>query len=487
MNKASRKLEKELANATDFAQWREAALALDELEGLDHWRQQRKSDLYDYRLIASRVSLLRKIRNQQDHDRLVFRLREELHGNLGNMANPVLYQRARVGTKILIDQYLDEVTGALDEMCDSDVKTLPPDRKRRFFKRAARSFGRSALLLSGGASLGLFHLGVIRELNEQNLLPRIITGSSAGAIIGAILATHTNQELGAILEPGGLDYEWCRMLGVGEMMSGGSVFDPDLLRRSIDRSMPNLTFLQAYQLTGRILNISVSPADLHQFPRLLNYLTAPNVLVRRAALASSAIPGLYPPVQLRARNFDGKSVGYMPQNRWIDGSVHGDIPKEKVNRLHNVNHYIVSQTNPHIVPFLSEEIEETGIFPFLQDVIIKTPMVQIEHLLELVHRHFDFPGLGSVIKKAHAVVSQSYSGDITVYPAQHLFNLGKVFSNAEPDQAVALINEGRRATWPKIERIRNTTRISRTFDVCIRRLGERYRYVERPRIDSGVT
>jgi hypothetical protein len=29
--------------------------------------------------------------------------------------------------------------------------------------------------------------------------------------------------------------------------------------------------------------------------------------------------------------------------------------------------------------------------------------------------------------------------------------------------------EGRRATWPKIERIRNTTQISRTIDGCLQR------------------
>jgi hypothetical protein len=169
----------------------------------------------------------------------------------------------------------------------------------------------------------------------------------------------------------------------------------------------------------------------------------------------------------------------MPQNRWIDGSVHEDIPKEKVNRLHNINHYIVSQTNPHVVPFLNEEIEETGLVPFIQDVILKAPMVQLEHFLELVHQHFDLPGLGSIIKKAHAMVSQNYSGDITIYPERHLINMSRIFANLDPDQAANMMLEGRRATWPKIERIRNTTQISRTFDECLRRMSESYRYVKR--------
>ncbi len=468
-----------MARATSYEEWYSSALELDRLEKNDHWREVNESPDYDHRLIASRVQLLRKLRRQQDFELMMFRLREELHGNLGNMANPALYQHAHTGTKKLINEYLDEVSAALNMLYDSNVKTLPPMRKRRFLKRAARSFGRSALLLSGGASLGLFHLGVIEELEEQGIMPRVITGSSAGAVIAAIVATHTDAELEQMLKPSEVDFEWCHMLGVYDLMKGKGVLDQKLLQRSIDRNIPEITFLEAYQHTNRILNITVSPADSHQFPRLLNYLTAPNVLIRRAALASAAIPGLFPPVQLRAKNFAGKSVAYMPQSRWIDGSVHEDIPKEKVNRLHNINHYIVSQINPHVVPFLNEEVEETGLLPFIQDVILKAPMVQIEHFLELVHQHFDVPGLGSMIKKAHAIASQTYSGDITVYPDRNLMNLGKMFTNFGPAEVEKMMLEGRRATWPKVERIRNTTQISRTFDSCLRRMSEQYRYVKR--------
>jgi len=476
---ATETYEKDLARASTYAEWLQAATALDELEGKDEWREEEKSEDYDYRLIASRVTLLQRLRRKKDYDQLVFRLREELHGNLGNMANPVLYQHARAGTKRRINDYLDEVSAALDLLCDSDVKALPPSRKRRFFNRAARSFGRSALLLSGGASLGLFHVGVIEELRKQGLLPQVITGSSTGSIVAGFLATHSDGELEEALRPDKLKYQWMRVFGLRDVIRGRGVLDPMQLVQSIKRNIQDLTFLQAYEKTGRILNISVSPADPHQFPRLLNYLTSPNALIRQAALASSAIPGLLPPIQLRALNYAGKSVPYMPQSRWIDGSVHEDIPKDKVNRLHNVNHYIVSQTNPHVVPFLTDDIEKTGLLPFLQDVIVKGPIVQVEHILELVHRHFDVPGLSSMIKKAHAVVGQNYSGDITIHPPRGQFNMRKAFANATEEGARQLIEAGRRATWPKVERIRNTTQISRTFSACLQRLGERYKYVKR--------
>ena len=474
-----RQVEKAMFEAADYDQWKTAALELDRQEGRDLWRLKKESERYDFRLLASRVTILRKLRREKDYDRLMFRLREELHGNIGNMANPALYQQARGGTKKLINDYLDEVSASLKLLCQSNVKRLPPLRKRRFLKRAARSFGRSALLLSGGASLGLFHIGVIEELEAEGLLPRVVTGSSAGAIMAGILATHTDSELEAMLDPEYIDFEWCSVFKPFDLVKGKSVLDQKILNKFINRNIPGMTFLEAYQHTGRILNISISPADSHQFPRLLNYLTAPNVLIGWAALASSAVPGLYPAVQLRARNFDGKSVAYMPQNRWIDGSVHDDIPKGKVNRLHNVNHYIVSQTNPHVVPFLNEEIEEKGLFPFIQDVVLKAPMVQIEHFLELVHQHFDVPGIGAMVKKAHAVASQTYSGDITIYPEKHLMNIGRMFTNFGPEEVAKMILEGRRACWPKIERIRNTTQISRTFDDCLKQMSERYRYVPR--------
>jgi len=471
------KLEKNLAQANSYQEWLSAAEQLDQHEGKDIWRLEAASDDYDYRLLASRVRLFRKLCRQEDYEQLIFRLREELHGNIGNMANPVLYQHARAGTKKLVNDYLDIVTACLNLFTDNEIEAFPPMRKRRFLKRSARSFGRSALLLSGGASLGLFHLGVIQELQSEGVLPRVITGSSAGSIIAGILATHTDAELTELLEPGYVDFEWSKMYGFIDILKGKGILDPKQLKKSINRSIPDMTFLEAYAHTNRILNISVSPADSHQFPRLLNYLTAPNVLISQAALASSAIPGLFPPVQLRAKNFAGKSVAHMPHHRWIDGSVHEDIPKERVNRLHNVNHYIVSQTNPHVVPFMSEEVEETGLIPFIKDVVLKAPAVQIEHFLEKIHQHFEIPGLSTVIKKAHALVSQTYSGDITIYPEQQLMQMSSVLSNLNPEKSKEMMLQGRRSTWPKIERVRNTTQISRTFDACLKRLSDTYRYV----------
>jgi TAG lipase / steryl ester hydrolase / phospholipase A2 / LPA acyltransferase len=60
---------------------------------------------------------------------------------------------------------------------------------------------------------------------------------------------------------------------------------------------------------------------------------------------------------------DPKTSQPVPWNanpqRWIDGSVDNDLPMAKLSELFNVNHFIVSQVNPHIVPFL----EKSGKLP----------------------------------------------------------------------------------------------------------------------------
>ena len=46
----------------------------------------------------------------------------------------------------------------------------------------------AALVLSGGVARGLSHIGIYKALCELNVNPKIIAGTSAGAIIGAFIA-----------------------------------------------------------------------------------------------------------------------------------------------------------------------------------------------------------------------------------------------------------------------------------------------------------
>ena len=49
----------------------------------------------------------------------------------------------------------------------------------------------------------------------------------------------------------------------------------------------------------------------------------------------------------------------MADETWIDGSVESDLPMKRISQLFNVNHFIVSQVNPHVVPFLQKSLKSS--------------------------------------------------------------------------------------------------------------------------------
>ncbi len=91
----------------------------------------------------------------------------------------------------------------------------------------------------------------------------------------------------------------------------------------------NYTFKEIHDLNKWNLNITVTDSQKTDEARLLNYLTAPNVLVWSAVSASTAIPLFYEPVELMIKNENGEIEPYHPDvssTRYIDGSIGGDLP-----------------------------------------------------------------------------------------------------------------------------------------------------------------
>lgn len=77
----------------------------------------------------------------------------------------------------------------------------------------------------------------------------------------------------------------------------------------------------------------------------MNYLTAPNVVVWSAALASSAVPGVFDSVEIMRKNERGEIKPWFTSTsnqRFADGSMAGDLPMKRLGELFNVNTFIVS-------------------------------------------------------------------------------------------------------------------------------------------------
>lgn len=457
-----------MRHAGDFATWRDAALAFDEASGREDWKHEDESPDYDWQLIRDRLAQIRQYRQTRQVLKLMRQLRQGLHWNLGNSANPALYGHTYIGTKRLIETYLAEVVDALRFIADGEFPELPAADKLSFFSETAKSFGRSALMLSGGATLGLFHVGVVKALVRENLLPEVISGSSAGSIVASVVGTHAPDELEALLDPDNSYYHFWKLQSLPEMWRRGALMDQQQIALGIARNTRDLTFEESYERSGRIVNVTVSPAGSNQSPRLLNYLTTPYLYLREAVLASSAVPLLFPPVQLMTKDEDGQRVPYMPSLRWTDGSLKSDLPGLRLRRLHNVNHFIVSQTNPHVIPFVRGAHERAGIFNTLRDVAYGAVRGGAQSVIGVGKFGVPMPGVRRQLDNASSILDQDYRGNITILPKLSVWRYAHVTANPKLEAVTRFILEGERATWKRIAMIRNQSMISRTLADCVK-------------------
>lgn len=233
-------------------------------------------------------------------------MRSGLVRNLGNITAPRLFNRAYAGTKLLIEDYITQVALAIGYVAsnptDPAITTgLNSQAKLDLLHDTRQAFGRSALVLQGGAIFGLCHIGVVKALHLRGLLPRIIAGTAAGALVAAMVGVRTEDELLRFLNGESIDlsaFGSRQKPNVGRLQSHdrdsgclsmvlrrvkryckeGYVLDVHVLEECVRANVGDMTFEEAYNRTKRVLNITLPTVDGGDFPSLVNYLTGPNVV-----------------------------------------------------------------------------------------------------------------------------------------------------------------------------------------------------------------
>ncbi|KNE55964.1 hypothetical protein AMAG_01815 [Allomyces macrogynus ATCC 38327] len=461
--------------ATSYEQWSAAATTLDRLDGRDEWKRDPVSDLYDYKLLQERLTGLQEAREANDLPQLILLLRTSLSRNLGGMGNPILYGFCKSGTKHLIEAYNREVVKCLDIICSARDGPMALDDRARmeFFLNTRQSFGRTALLLSGGATLALHHIGVVKALHETRLLPRIISGASGGSIIASFVCTHTDDEFDRLLNPAYTRLDFFDTSNqntifhmINRFMKTGVLFDVETLINTLKLSFGDMTFVEAYNRTRRILNITVSSATRFEMPRLLNYITSPNVYIWSAVAASCSVPLVFKSAPLLAKDRNGRAIPWNPSgHRWIDGSVESDLPMQKLSELFNVNHFIVCQVNPHVVPFLHKGLVKSVFRQACESILTFSRnefTLRCNQLRELGL-------LPELLYRVQSIVSQTYQGDLTIIPDLTVTDWLHILTNPTPKAMLEATLKGERATWPKISIMQNHLQIEMALDEMLYR------------------
>lgn len=473
-----KKLERLLDKAENYGEWSDLAKQHDFQSGAEGWKEELRCNLYDYNEVKARYDTLRRGIDERRHRELLYALNEGVHGNMGGMGRPVLYTRAKFGTKKLINDYVATIAEALQTVADCSEDEISYAEKLDFFRRASHCYGRSALLLSGGVGLIYFHHGVVQELLNHDLLPNVISGASAGAIISAQLGTMTDEELKGdyFLNKRYTESQRTRFLDLffGKL-SEREIYEAK--ERTLDEIISrDITFQEAFELTGRYINISISPSEKHQNSRLMNAITSPNVYIRSAVSASFSVPGVIPPERLYAKGFNGKARPYLENRRWVDGSVSGDLPTKRLSRLYGVNHFVVSQINPLVVPFI-EDVKSKHRRGFKQTLTSSAVSLANEALI-VVERMLAKGGqTGNSVAAQLAylirMLEQTYLGDINILLENKDFKIRNVLFEFKQGEIEALIRAGRHSTWPKIPMVTNAALISKKLDAILENLNQK--------------
>jgi NTE family protein len=199
---------------------------------------------------------------------------------------------------------------------------------------------RIAVVLGGGAARGFAHVGVLRVLEQEKIPVDLVVGTSVGSLVGALYAEERNS----------FDLEWTTYQLQSE----------DLLDYGVLNAVMGMSFAAGDRLEQWIgAHMKVKEIERLKVPYAavatdLNWGTRVVIdrgPVARAVRASSAIPGVFPPVQHLGKILvDGGVVDNVPvavaREKGADVVVAVDIGENVANtNIRNVVDVVLQATN----------------------------------------------------------------------------------------------------------------------------------------------
>lgn len=206
------------------------------------------------------------------------------------------------------------------------------------------------IALSGGGARGISHLGVLKALNEHDIFPEIVSGTSAGSIVGGFYCAgfSPDETLEIIIKT--------NMLSIFKpAFSWKGLLSMDKLANVLKQHLP-VTF-DALKIPLKIAATELEDGRTYYFNQgdLINPI-----------LASSCLPVLFNPVEIEGKRF-------------IDGGVLNNLPVEGL--IEHANYIIASSCNPigekKEIKSFKDVMERSGILAISGNTLTSQSMAHV--------------------------------------------------------------------------------------------------------------
>lgn len=238
-----------------------------------------------------------------------------------------------------------------------NTTTPDPEPSQAPISTAQRGLpGPVVFVLGGGSSLGAIQVGMLRALSEAQISPDAVVGTSVGALNGAILAAHPRDAVE-------------RLSQVWTQMQRADVFPGSIIGSAWRLTTTRSHAVRARGLrdiAARTLRASTFAELELPFAAVTLDLTSGSTRVLtqgdlvQALLASAAIPGVFPVVDL-----DGHHL--------VDGGVVANVPLSQSRVFPDVGSLVVLDCT--LAP-------EPGPQPHVGDVLGATTRIQMRAQVE---------------------------------------------------------------------------------------------------------
>lgn len=174
----------------------------------------------------------------------------------------------------------------------------------------------TAFVLGGGGKWGAVEVGMLQALDEAGIEPDLVLGTSIGAFNGAVIADYPGRE--------GVE----RLKGLWEEVTGADLFQAGFFHRAFRVATLKPSLHETRELRDLIEHAIHPETRIEDLPVPFQCVAASIEKVAdhwfdagplvEAVLASSAVPALFPPVEIDGQHFyDGGLVDSVPLGRAV--------------------------------------------------------------------------------------------------------------------------------------------------------------------------